>query len=248
MNSGPSSSANSWAESAIEVACRRAEEWYRALPLFAPRVNLGNVIGHRHPAILSERDCVIHFARFLNEAGVPWDAIHHEVLVSRWLFDKPHPAATALTPGERRRRVDLVLVETEDFLAAHLPALEGGFQFDAFIEFKYLSDYWKVPRARVYGGDPLRGRNQVEKDVDKIGRHLASAACRVGYVIVFEECDWRFPSTFALEAEMSHGCKVRFIRSYSRACPNPSASQNQSRQSSGACLGRSLNSNNAKAS
>src|SRR5438132_3664922 len=121
----------SWAESAVEEACHRAEAWYQALPLFEPRVNLRSVTGFRHPALLSEQDCVMHFARFLNETGVPWDAIHHQVSVSRWMFDKQHPAATASNPGERRWRVDLALVKSDDFLAATLPAIEPGFQFDA---------------------------------------------------------------------------------------------------------------------
>lgn len=157
----------SWADDAIEEACRLAEEWYRALPAFEPRVNLVSVVGRKYPAILSEQDCVINFARFLNEAGVPWDALHHEVSVSRWMFDKPHPAATAVT-GSTKWRVDLALLKTEDFLAAQLPAVEPGFQFDAFLEFAYLSDYWKVPGARVFGGDPERGREKVEKDVEKM--------------------------------------------------------------------------------
>lgn len=206
----------SWAERAIEAACLRAAEWHRGLPEFEPRAVAGNgaVIGRKHPALLSERDCVINFARFLNEEGVPWDAIHHEVSVSRWMFDKPHPAATMMTVAQRRRRVDLVLVQTEDFLAARLPAVEPGFQFDAFLEFGYLSDYWKVPGARVFGGDPAKGRRKVEDDVEKIGLHLASGACRVGYVIVFEECDWGFAETAAADAEVNHhGCRVRFIRS-----------------------------------
>jgi hypothetical protein len=43
-----------WAEIAIEKACRRAEEWYRSLPPFVPRVNLHTVVGHKYPAIMSE--------------------------------------------------------------------------------------------------------------------------------------------------------------------------------------------------
>jgi hypothetical protein len=105
---------------------------------------LGSVIGFKHPALVSEQDCVIHFARFLNEVGVPWDAIHHQVSVSRWLFEEPHPAATA---GANRWRVDLALLRSEDFLGAHLPATAPGFQFDACLEFGYLTDYWTVPRT-----------------------------------------------------------------------------------------------------
>lgn len=121
------------AEDAIEQACAKATAWYRALPAFETRVNLGTVVGFRHPAILSEHDCVAHFARFVHEAGVPWDDIHHEVSVSRWLFDAPHPAATERTEGERGWRVDLALLPMDDFRNAQLPARERGFQFDAFL-------------------------------------------------------------------------------------------------------------------
>jgi hypothetical protein len=55
-------------------------------------------------------------------------------------FDAPHPAATFMTAGERRRRIDLALLRSEDFFAAKLPATEPGFTFDAFLEFAYLSD------------------------------------------------------------------------------------------------------------
>lgn len=119
-----------------------------------------------------------------------------------------------MTDAKLRRRVDLVLVETDHFLAAQLPATEPGLQFDAFLEFGYLTDYWKVPGARVFGGDPVKGREKVAADVEKIGRHLSTGACRVGYVIVFEECDWGFEESFAADAEANHhGCRVRLIRS-----------------------------------
>ena len=146
---------------------------------------------------------------------MPWDAIHHEVSLSRWMFDAPDPAATMMTPAQRRRRVDLALVRVEDFISAELPALGPGFHFDAFLEFGYLSDYWKVELARIFGGDPSKGRQKVKDDVEKIGIHLAAGACRLGYVIVFEECDWEFADQFACEVEgKHHGCRVRFIRNY----------------------------------
>jgi hypothetical protein len=194
----------------IEDACDRAEQWYLTLPLFQNRVNLGSVIGFRHPALVSEHDCVIHFARFLNEAGVPWDAIHHQVSVSRWLFDDPHPAVIA---GASKWRVDLALLKTEDFLKAQLPATDPGFQFDACLEFKYLTDYWRMPGAHPYGA-PTKGREAVQEDVEKIARYLRGDVTRAGYVIVFEECDWGFSPTFASDVEASHRCRVRFVRGY----------------------------------
>jgi hypothetical protein len=60
-----------WAEQAVEDACRRTTEWFRSLAPFDPRVNLGTVVGHKFPALLSEQDGVIHFARFLNEVAFP---------------------------------------------------------------------------------------------------------------------------------------------------------------------------------
>lgn len=199
-----------WPDKAIESACARAEEWYRALPAFSQRVNLGRVVGFRHPALVSEQDCVMQFARFLNESGVAWEAIHHQVSVSRWLFDSPHPAATA---GKRRWRVDLALLSDDDFQAAALPALEPGFKFDAFFEFAYLGDFWTLEGAARWG-EPAEGRRKAEADVEKIGRYLSTEACRTGYVVVFEECDYGFGPEFAVKAEADTGCRVRFVRGY----------------------------------
>ena len=213
MRGATTSADSSWADKAIEGACERAEQWYRTLPRFAERVNLGSVVGHRHPALLSEQDCVIHFARFVNEAGVPWDAIHHQVSVSRWLFEHPHPAAT-VGANQRRWRVDRALLRSEEFLRARLPATDPAFMFDACLEFAYLSDFWTLPGVHPYG-QPAKGREKVQNDVEKVGRYIAGGACRAGYVIVFEECDCEFPPTFVSEAEASHGCRVRFVRGYS---------------------------------
>jgi hypothetical protein len=71
-----------------------------------------------------------------------------------------------------------------------------------------------VPGARIFGGDPDRGRVKVDADVEKVGLHLSTDACRLGYVIVFEECDWGFEESYAADAEAKNGCRVRFIRSF----------------------------------
>jgi hypothetical protein len=212
----PAAPPSPWSEDAIEAACRRATDWYRQLPRFESRavVGGGQVVGRRQPALLSERDCVIHFARFLHEEGVPWEDIHNEVTLSRWMFEAPHPAATVMSAHPQRRRVDLALINQADFLAAKLPATSSGFKFDAFVEFGYLSDYFVVPGARNWG-EPLKGQRKVKEDVAKIDRHLEVGACRLGYVVVFMECDaYTFPDTFGAEVERAHGCRVRFVRGY----------------------------------
>ena len=38
---------------------------------------------------------------------------------------------------------------------------------------------------------------------------------RLGYVIVFEECDHQFSKSLAADTEAKNGCRVRFIRGYS---------------------------------
>ena len=210
-------------EGAIEDACMRAERWYRTLPRFERQVNLRSVVGFKHPALVSEHDCVVQFARFLNEEGVPWDAMNHELSVSRWLFDKEHPVAIERrkNPGRTNGwRVDLALRDSEEFRAARLPAeKDPGFQFEAFLEFAYLSNFWKQEKAQRFGA-PDKGRAKVNTDVEKTAsRYLDTRACRLGYVIVFEECDWGFTPESIAEMERT-GCRVRFVRSYSPPCPD----------------------------
>jgi hypothetical protein len=202
-------------EVAVERACAEAGEWFRSLRPFPNRVNLGSVVGFRSPALLSERDCVLAFIRCLLNAGLTWESIHNEVSISRWIFDAPHPAATAMTKGGLRRRVDVVLADPDTLAEAELPAAsEDGFRFEAFLEFGYLTDYWKQPKARIFSRDPIGGQKKVAADVEKIDRHLADHACRLGYVIVFEECDYGFASEFAAQAATKRGCRVRFIRAW----------------------------------
>lgn len=194
-----------WPEDAIETACDRAAKWYRNLVRFPARVNLGKCVGRKFPAVLSEQDCVMHFARFLNEAEIKWEDIHHQVSCSRWLFELPHEAGVS-----DRWCADLALVKQEDLLRAQLPAKPKGFQFDACLEFAYLSDFYLLPRAATYG-EPEKGRQKVEEDAKQIGRYLRDGVCRIGYVIVFQENDSRFNPSFAADKEREHGCRVRFV-------------------------------------
>ena len=52
--------------------------------------------------------------------------------------------------------------------------------------------------AQVFGGDPRKGRQKVEADVEKIGLHLAGGACRLGYVIIFESAIGSSPERLLL--------------------------------------------------
>jgi hypothetical protein len=134
--------------------------------------------------------------------------------VSRWLFESPHPAAEA-GASKWRWRVDLAILDGENFMAAHLPATDRSFQFDSCLEFAYLTDFWTLPGVHPYG-EPAKGRAKVQKDVEKVGRYLDIGACRSGYVVVFEQCDYGFGASFAKKAEATYGCRVQFIRGYSQ--------------------------------
>lgn len=124
-----------WADPLIDDACQACQKWFRKLPAFPKQVNLKTVVGFRGPTLLSEHDCVIHFARFLREAGVAWKDMHLELSLSRWMFEPRHPAAPA--PGRRPWRVDLALVRRDDLRDAKLPTPDTTFQFEAFLEFAY---------------------------------------------------------------------------------------------------------------
>ena len=194
-------------DEAIEEARARAAEWFRSLPTFPKRVNLGSVVGGKKPAVLSEGDCVMQFARFLNEVGLSWESIHHQLKASRWLFDTPHPAAGGTWA------VDIAIIDSDAFLNAELPATTAGFQFDAFLEFKYLSDFWTQPSVNPYG-QPKKGIAAVNDDAAKVGRYVQGGVCRSGYVIVFEECDSGFAADFAAATEADTGVRVRYVRDW----------------------------------
>jgi hypothetical protein len=197
----------------IEQACQNAEHWFRGLPAFPvrPIASGGAVVGFRGPTLLSEADCAFHFARHLNAAGFPWEDMHLEVSLSKWLYAAGHPASG---PGGRWR-ADLIIAGREPFLAAELPAAVGGYAFDAVFEFKYLTNFWTVEGASKYSGPP-GGRRDVEADVRKVSeRYVHRGIARLAYVIAFEECDHQFPSGWAAQAELEYpGVRVRVLRGW----------------------------------
>lgn len=107
----------------------------------------------------------------------------------------------------------MALITNEEFLAAELPARAAGFQFDAFLEFAYISDSWTVPGATPWG-EPAKSRAKVEADIAKIARYIEGGVCKRGYAIVFEEADSAFSADLAAEVEAETGCRLRFIRGY----------------------------------
>jgi hypothetical protein len=196
-------------ESEIEEACEGTQDWLRSLPEWQkhPVSEDRRESGNFGPTILSEDDCILHFARHLNVAGVRWEDMHFELSGSKWIFAPPREGSTGW-------RVDLALIDRNRLVGADLPDTSGEFQFDAFFEFALGSNYW------LFGspwGAPKKIRDKVGRDVEKVGRYTAHGLCRLGYVVVFEECDHEFPSGFVQQAEGRHpGVRVRLLRRWSQ--------------------------------
>jgi hypothetical protein len=195
---------------ATDQACELAEDWLRTLPEWHvhPMTADGSVSGHRGPTIVSEGDCVLHFARFLNEAGLPWEDMHLELSRVKSLYANTHPAWQAKT----RWRVDLAVASREALSAARPPLSDGAFRFDAFYEFALASSYW------LYGasfGAPASTRAKVATDVLKVARYVELELCHRAYVIVFEECDHAFPRELAESVAVQHpGVELRVLRGW----------------------------------
>jgi hypothetical protein len=184
----------------IVAANTRMTEWLLALPEWPahPTNASGTVSAHFGPTILSEHDCVLHFARFLAEVGVPWEDIHLELSPGQWMYDKFGNAAP--------RRIDLAIIPRGGLAAARLPAPAGGFQIEAVFEFALASNYWQFG-----GGSPRAMLAKVDADIAKVAEYLQAGIAARGYVVVVEECDHGFAADY-VERHATAGLEVFLLR------------------------------------
>jgi hypothetical protein len=186
-------------EQSIESACVEMEEWLRKLPEWPaphPANPSGSVVAHFGPTILSEHDCIMHFARFLAGAGFAWENIHCELSPGQWMY----ASAQGKPP-----RIDLALIKRDRLLKAGFPVAPGKFPFEAACEFALGSSSWSASTARA----------KVEEDVEKVADYLQSGLADSGYVIVIEERDHGLAGTFAKSDATNLGVKVRLLRRWS---------------------------------
>jgi hypothetical protein len=189
------------AEAAASMATwlRRLEAW-ASHPVNATR----SVSGHFGPTILSEHDCVLHYARFLAAAGVPWEDMHMELSPGQWMYD----TRTGVMP----RRIDLAVMRRDRLAAAPLPALPGSFPLDAVFEFALASSYWQ------HGiGSPKPMLNKIAGDVTKVDEYLRSGLATRGYVVVVEECDHGLPAAYRTDALQASGVEVLLLQQWRSA-------------------------------
>lgn len=188
----------------IADAARRMTEWLCALPEWPTHpVNAsGSVAAHYGPTIPSEHDCVMHYARFLNQAGVAWEDMHLELSPGQWMYE---------TTGASPKRIDLAVVAPGRLAGAGLPVPAGSLPLDAVFEFALASNYWEFG-----GGSPRAMRAKVDQDVDKVAEYLRTGLAARGYVVVVEECDHSFPAAYAADAGAA-GVDVVLLQQWRRA-------------------------------
>src|SRR4051812_41767961 len=121
----------------VLAASSRMCAWLRGLPEWPshPTNASGSVSAHFGPTILSEHDCVLHYARFLADVDVPWEDMHLELSTGQWMYDRTGSA----TP----KRIDLAIIPRERLAAARLPVPAGEFPIEAVFEFALASNYWQ---------------------------------------------------------------------------------------------------------
>lgn len=176
-------------------------DWLRGLPEWPthPANASGSVSAHFGPTILSEHDCVLHFGRFLAAEGIQWEDLHLELSPGQWLFK---PTVEATPP----KRVDLAIVDRERLAGAPLPVPLGDLQLDAVFEFALASNFWQFG-----AGSSGSVVEKVKSDVAKVAHYLRSGLASHGYVVVIEECDHGFGSTYGSDVR-DDGVEVLLLR------------------------------------
>jgi len=142
----------------------------------------------------------MHFARFLVEAGIPWEDLHMELSPGQWMY---HAVAGAPKP----KRIDLAIIPRQQLADASLPTDAGGFPLEAVFEFAHASNYWQHGT-----GSRQTIKNKIDVDVGKTAEYLRTGLARRGYVVVVEECDHGFPTDYADRVRADHGVEVLLLR------------------------------------
>jgi len=188
----------------IATATALMAAWLRALqPWPSHPVNAtGTVSAHFGPTILSEHDCVLHYARFLADAGVAWEDIHLELSPGQWMYE---------TAGAKPKRIDLAIAPRDRLAAAPMPAARGAFPLDAVFELALASSFWQHGAGWL---KPVLAK--VDADVAKVGEYLHAGLATRGYVLVVEECDHGFPDSYVTEQRDHTGVKVLLLQQWRR--------------------------------
>lgn len=162
-------------EKQIDKALADFERWLARQPGWKDgnlRSRSGRAVSNRGPAILSEADCVMQFARFLNKHGVPWKDIHVQVAPGQWLVERS-------VAGHAPPKIDLAIVDRDRLAKRSAPLRrhkKEEFLFDAVIEFTLVGNTRKRLPASA-----------IARDTKHVRRYLDDLWAKRGYVVVVEE-------------------------------------------------------------
>lgn len=181
-------------EKQIEKALADFERWAGRQPAWKSgklKSTSGRSVSNHGPAILSEADAILQFARFLNKQGVPWKDIHLQVSPGQWLVDR---AIVGSSPA----RIDLAIVDRDRLAKRGQPLRrhkKEEFLFDAVLEFTLVGDNRKRSHASA-----------ITKDTKRVRKYLDNLVAHRGYVVVVEEADhgWERPSPKPVDALSVH--------------------------------------------
>lgn len=197
---------------AFEIWLRDQPSWHaggRDTPLIS---RSGGVVSHHGPVILSEHDCVLHFARFLNQESVEWHDMHLEFTPGKWFLDSADEAA-------RPSRIDLAIARLSELKKLSEPVDPEDpkkFRLDAVFEFKLASDYWLRSAKRANPKPPKRVADGIQADVDKAAGYLETGLSKRAYVVVVEECDHGADRWAELRNDRKVEPRVRFVECWRR--------------------------------
>ncbi|MFT4050292.1 MAG: hypothetical protein QM648_10745 [Solirubrobacterales bacterium] len=165
-------------EKQIDKALADFERWLGRQPGWKHgnlRARSGRTVSSRGPAVLSQADCALQFARFLNKHGVAWKDIHVQVSPSQWLVEKS-------VAGNSPRKIDLAIVDRDRLAKRRAPLRRHKseeFLFDAVFEFTLVGNTRKRPPKAA-----------IERSAKRVRRYLDDLWSRRGYVVVVEEASW----------------------------------------------------------
>ena len=195
----------------VATALKETERWLRKQKPW-PKGNLrsasGSAVSHRGPAILSEGDLIMQFARHLNDAGVSWKDIHVGVAPGQWLVNPKKM-------GVRPQAVDLGVVDRArlaELTAPFSPGKKNGFLFDAVFEFKLAGNAWdRKLKSGQQAKPPVSVKRAIENDTKKVRTWVDGMLARSGHVVVAEEADHGWDRG---DGKPVDGLSVHYLRAF----------------------------------
>lgn len=187
----------------IADATRRMTEWLCALPEWPTHpVNASrSVSAHYGPTILSEHDCVMHYARFLSQAGVAWEDMHLELSPGQWMYETTGASPSAST--------------SPSWHPGGWPAPGCPCPPERCRSTPSSSSPWPATTGSSAAAPLAPCEPRSTRTWTRSGQAGAQVLGARGYVVVVEECDHSFPAAYAADAGVA-GVDVLLLQQWRR--------------------------------